>query len=73
MGRAAHVAGLRQDLDGLDRLADLALELLPVDGADVGLDLLLFLRVDPMLDAVEVDQANGALACARHHQRVFVG
>lgn len=50
-----------------DRLADLTLELLPVDGADVWLDLLLFFRVDPMLDAVEVDQANGSLACARHH------
>lgn len=57
-------------------LADFALESLPVEGAHVlslvRRMLLLLLRLQPVLEALEMDETDGACALARDNQRVAI-
>ena len=57
-------------------LADFALESLPVEGAHVlslvRRMLLLLLRLQPVLEALEMDETDGAGTLARDNQRVAI-
>ena len=62
------------DLKGvwIHLFADLTFKLLPVEASYIcDWDFLLFLQLQPLLEAVEVNEAYGARALARHNQRIL--
>ena len=74
LGNINYLVDRAVDLKGvwIHLFADLALEILPVKAANVGNgDLLLLLRLQPLLETLEVDEAYRAGALAGHDERIL--